>query len=263
MVKKAILVISLGLLFTVLPTGVSLSSNASAAATQPTYIAVKGDNLYRIAIRFGTTVEKLKNANNLESDLILAGQVLIIPDDSIPTPSPPSLSLQAVVAGSKLFTRAYPPTVSRGGTVRREIPSGTTASASETTGQLVDWQTVNSLFPKGGTATLQDVDTGLRFQIYRLFGTNHADCEPLTATDTAIMKKIYGGHWSWNRRAVLLLINGQVIAASMNGMPHGSEEIMDNNFPGQFCLHFLNSRTHGTNRVDPDHQAMVRKAAGL
>jgi LysM repeat protein len=260
MVKKAIMVISLGLVFTVLPTSASLSSNASAAAIQPTYTAVKGDNLYRIAIRFGTTVEKLKTANSLESDLILAGQVLIIPGDSIPTPS---LSLQAVAAGSKLFTRAYTPMLSRGGTVNREIPSGATAGASETTGQMIDWQTVNSLFPKGSTATLQDIETGLRFQIYRLFGTNHADCEPLTAADTAIMKKIYGGHWSWNRRAVLLLINGQAIAASMNGMPHGSEEILDNNFPGQFCLHFLNSRTHGTNRIDPDHQAMVRKAAGL
>ena len=33
---------------------------------------------------------------------------------------------------------------------------------------------------------------------------------------------------------------------SMYGVPHGKQTILDNNFPGQFCLHFYNSKTSGT-----------------
>ena len=57
-----------------------------------------------------------------------------------------------------------------------------------------------------------------------------------------------------------LVIGGKNIAASMNGMPHGGESISNNSFVGHFCIHFTNSRTHGTNRVDPDHQAAVKTA---
>ena len=73
------------------------------------------------------------------------------------------------------------------------------------------------------------------------------------------MKKIYG-HWSWKRRPVLVKYNGHVYAASMNGMPHGTCSITNNNFDGHFCIHFYNSRTHETNRVDEDHQSCVLRA---
>ena len=38
----------------------------------------------------------------------------------------------------------------------------------------------------------------------------------------------------------------------MYGIPHNYEgdRIPDNNYNGQFCVHFVNSRTHSTNRVD-------------
>ena len=76
------------------------------------------------------------------------------------------------------------------------------------------------------------------------------------------MYQIYGGEWSWKRHAIYVTLeNGVSLAGSMNGMPHGSGSISDNNFDGHFCVHFLNSRTHGTDRVDPDHQAAVAKAA--
>ena len=31
---------------------------------------------------------------------------------------------------------------------------------------------------------------------------------------------------------------------------------------GQVCIHFLNSRTHGSNIKDPDHQRCIRIAGG-
>ncbi|MCL4439546.1 MAG: glycosyl hydrolase, partial [Firmicutes bacterium] len=89
-----------------------------------------------------------------------------------------------------------------------------------------------------------------------------ADNEPLTTADTAVMKEIFGGEWSWDRRAVLVYVDGQVIAGSMAGMPHSIKTIYDNDFPGHFDLHFLNSRTHFDNSIDPEHQKMVQKAAG-
>ncbi len=114
----------------------------------------------------------------------------------------------------------------------------------------------------GGTCvyTIKDVSTGKMFQARRRFGSNHLDSEPLTASDTAIMKSIYGGEWSWNRRAILVLYNGHVYAASMNGMPHGTWSITNNNFDGHFCIHFYNSRTHETNNVDAAHQNCVARA---
>jgi hypothetical protein len=96
--------------------------------------------------------------------------------------------------------------------------------------------------------------------VKRWAGANHIDAEPLTAADTATMKSIYGGSWSWNRRAILVKYNGHVYAASMNGMPHGTTTISSNNFNGHFCIHFYNSRTHETNRVDANHQNAVARA---
>ena len=46
----------------------------------------------------------------------------------------------------------------------------------------------------------------------------------------------------------------------MNGMPHGGQKITTNNFNGQFCIHFLNSRTHGGDRVNDDMQARIMEA---
>ena len=42
--------------------------------------------------------------------------------------------------------------------------------------------------------------------------------------------------------------------------PHGESAIDGNGYPGHLCVHFLNSRTHGTDRVDEDHQKMILKA---
>ncbi|SHG86363.1 Putative peptidoglycan binding domain-containing protein [Thermosyntropha lipolytica DSM 11003] len=188
-----------------------------------TYTVRAGDTLYKISLKYGTSVNAVKQANNLKSDMIYPGQVLLIPSSGTTTPS-------------------------RGGIRYPEA---------------ADWWTdVQYVFTRGSIATVTDVDTGISYQVRRKGGTNHADCEPLTKADTAKMKQIYGGQWSWARRAVIVSVNGRVFAASQNGMPHGLYDIYDNNFDGHFCIHFKNSRTHGTNRVDEAHQAAVMKAAG-
>jgi len=127
---------------------------------------------------------------------------------------------------------------------------------------LEDWWSgvIDSTIKRKATFTVTDVKTGKSFKAARYGGSNHLDAEPLTAEDEAIMEEIFNHTWTWNARAIWLTYNGVTYAAAMNGMPHGSCNIRDNNFDGMFCIHFLNSRTHGGNAVNPDMQARVQEA---
>lgn len=130
------------------------------------------------------------------------------------------------------------------------------------TAKEMDWwkSDIQKIFAKGVTATITDVATGLSWKEQRRGGKNHADVQPISASDTAKLKKAYGGTWSWARRPIFVTINGINYAASMNGMPHGGDSISGNNFDGHHCIHFTNSRTHGTDRVDENHQKAIKKA---
>lgn len=129
--------------------------------------------------------------------------------------------------------------------------------------ETLDWfkDDVTRVIPKNARFTIKDVSTGKTFEAVRWSGSNHIDAEPRTASDTKTMKAIYGGSWSWRRRPILIMYNGHVYAASMNGMPHGTQTISGNNFEGHFCIHFKNSKTHETKRVDSEHQNAVDRAA--
>lgn len=127
--------------------------------------------------------------------------------------------------------------------------------------ELLTWSKVDKLFNIYTTALVTDVDTGKSFTVYRIGGYYHADSEPYTKYDTAVMKEIYGGKWSWDRKAVIVQIDGRRIAASINGMPHGGQDNYQNGFGGHFCIHFLDSKLHHSGVKDSEHQAMVKKAA--
>lgn len=127
--------------------------------------------------------------------------------------------------------------------------------------QLLDWQMADAQLPKYSKFTVMDVETGKYFQVQRRAGSQHADVQPLTVEDTKIMKKIYNGHWSWKRRAIIIMTGDQWLAASMHGMPHGAGAL-SNDFPGHFCIHFLGSTTHKTDKMDLSHKLMIYKAAG-
>ena len=150
--------------------------------------------------------------------------------------------------------------------------------------ELLDWWTAaNKVFARGSTAKVIDVRTGKSFYIKRTYGGNHADCETLTKEDTKIMKEIWGG-FSWSRRPVIVEIKGRYLAASMAAMPHAGldnkptnatvsgrsggygrgtnlDAVKNNGMDGHFDIHFKNSRTHGTNKVDSAHQKAIKEAA--
>ncbi|ESU30176.1 hypothetical protein G3A_23275 [Bacillus sp. 17376] len=127
--------------------------------------------------------------------------------------------------------------------------------------KMTQWEEVNEILPRYTKFTVVDLETGLEFQVQRRAGSNHADVQPLTPKDTAIMKKIYNGKWSWKRRAIIVISEDEKIAASMHGMPHGGGALK-NNFPGHFCIHFYGSTTHRTNFMDLSHKLMILKSAG-
>ena len=93
-----------------------------------THVVSPGENLYRIALRYGTTISKLAEANGIVNpNLILVGQVLVIPDAAGTTPvpttpttpgptptPPPTTNVHIVARGENLYRIAlrYGTTVS-------------------------------------------------------------------------------------------------------------------------------------------------------
>lgn len=91
-----------------LPTPTPVPPVATAAPAQPSggtvYVVQAGDTLFSIAVRFGTTVEAIRQANNLTGDTIYVGQNLVIPGGGVPAVGTPTVYI--VQAGDTLFSIA-------------------------------------------------------------------------------------------------------------------------------------------------------------
>ncbi|MBC7346416.1 MAG: LysM peptidoglycan-binding domain-containing protein, partial [Clostridia bacterium] len=248
-----------------------------------------GDTLSLLARRFGTSVERLQQDNGLASPLLLEGQLLQVPR-ARPAPGDRSTDserviLYRVVAGDTLSGLALRFRTSVAAIERTNrlhsltlmpgqplyIPAGSSEPVAVEGprgeqrpgyGELLEWEWARWVYNVGCEASIIDFYTGNRFRVRHLGGSNHADSEPLTPADTAVMKQLFGGRWSWSKRPVLLEVEGRLLAASIAGMPHGVESIFDNDFGGHFDVYFLNSRSHNTNSLDPQHQQNVLIAAG-
>ena len=124
---------------------------------------------------------------------------------------------------------------------------------------LLDWFKGGSdWLNKGAKFTVTDVRTGKSFRARRFGGWYHADSEPITKEDTAVMKSLEG--FSWNRRPIWVTYNGKTVAASMHTMPHMANPTKSNGFDGHFCIHLLNSKVHANSKACPRHQACVQEA---
>jgi len=81
----------------VIPGTTAAPSNSSSGSV---HVVQRGENLYRIALHYGTTVQALTLANNLSStSLIYTGQRLAIPGGGSGSTAPPSSSVSAPTAG--------------------------------------------------------------------------------------------------------------------------------------------------------------------
>ena len=139
--------------------------------------------------------------------------------------------------------------------------------------EKIDWWTggINTLWARGMNVKVTDVKTGITFWAHRWAGGNHVDAEPLTAADTRRICKIYGVSTAqeiadknlWQRRPLWVTIGTRTFCASMYGVPHNypdGDTISNNDYKGQFCIHFTNSKTHTSNRVDPLHAEAIQYA---
>lgn len=148
------------------------------------------------------------------------------------------------------------------------------------------WKDIRNklLFPED-EILIKDFETGVEFKVIAIAGTNHMDVEALSYDDAQIIQNLWGGY-SWERRPVIAYLDGQAVAASLNGMPHAGrddkpytdyvsnrsggfgygynyDKVKGNDFEGVICLHFKNSLLHKNSARDGKHQAAVKKAAGI
>ena len=138
--------------------------------------------------------------------------------------------------------------------------------------EKIDWWTggINELWAKGANYKIYDVKTGIIWWAHRWSGGYHADIEPLTAEDTARLCRIYGVNSAeeiesrnlYQRRPCLVTIDNRTFACSLYGIPHNpdGDTIADNDMTGQICLHFTNSWTHGSKKMDADHAKAIQSA---
>ena len=159
------------------------------------------------------------------------------------------------------------------GTVEPGTNTGSNLSMAIYPAEKIDWYTggIQQLWPKGANYKVYDVKTGIVWWAHRWSGGNHVDAEPLTAADTARLCKIYGVSSAdqiasknlWQRRPMLVTIGTRTFACSLYGIPHNypqGDTISNNNFKGQLCIHFTNSKTHTSNKVDTYHTEAIQYA---
>ncbi|MGN1201356.1 MAG: hypothetical protein ACI4R8_03780 [Candidatus Caccovivens sp.] len=106
------------------------------------------------------------------------------------------------------------------------------------------WEDILHILPQ--TFEIVDLESEEILQATTLGGRNHADIK--------LNQSIYKP--SWERHPVLVkLTESAYLPASLSAYPHG--------YDSHFCLHFIGSKTHGTQKVDSTHQNCIKKAQKL
>ncbi len=148
------------------------------------------------------------------------------------------------VAGVSTLNKLYAMSGS-GSTGGTENPGGssggqTTTAPNAASVRNVNWYTgIRPKYKAGTVMQIYDFATGYTWQCVMMSNGAHADSQPRTADDTAIMYKAFGNKNTWTPKAVWITMpDGQTYIASMHNVPHLSGSIKDNNFDGHLCIHF-------------------------
>ena len=150
--------------------------------------------------------------------------------------------------------------------------SSATTTYNDTFYDLNNWFTdkarMNALgLKRDARCKMTDLRTGKSLNIYIQSTGNHADVEPLTAADTTTLCEIYGvssaDKIGWEARPILITVDKYQFICSIYGEAHGAEVIKDNNYSGQFCLHFTGSKTHNSGETLDRHKKAIAEAATI
>ena len=249
----------------------SAASSVTAYINKTTYVYAKpSTSSARVRVARGTKVEVLAvrsswaRVKRAKYTAYIQTRYLSKKPPATPTPRPtatprPTPRPTVTPKPTPLPTGTAAPTATAAPTVT-SAPTGVVTPSWRRQVERVEWFNGGSkIVKRGGYAYIYDIDTGLTLRIKRKGGTNHMDVEPASKKDTATLKKIAGGTFSWKSHAVVLIAKGHYVAVAINTMPHGEYTIKDNDFPGQFCLHMVGSRTHETNRINPEHQKSIER----
>ncbi|MBP3940930.1 MAG: peptidoglycan-binding protein [Christensenellaceae bacterium] len=129
-------------------------------------------------------------------------------------------------------------------------------------GWLSSWAKLDPLFPVGTTIKIIDFNTSISFYVTRTGGTNHADVEIASSADKEKFLKCFKGY-TWEKRAFVAEISGELYAASLFGMPNANDVIPGNDMEGSLCLYFNNSKSDIGTAADAEHNQNIERAAGL
>ncbi len=129
-------------------------------------------------------------------------------------------------------------------------------------GAAVSWNEVKELLSEGSAYTFTDFNTGSTFSMSLVSINAHAEMECVTPADTQVFLSSFGGAFNYSKRPVVMHVGERLIAASMQGQPHGQDTVSGNDMDGHVCVYFSESLSHVGALPDVEHMNQVRKAAG-
>lgn len=133
----------------------------------------------------------------------------------------------------------------------------------EKDGILNDWSSVKEKLKKGSSYKVIDCNTGESFNMIFTGGENHAEMEIASMNDLVAFKYICGDEYNFLKRPVIVEIDGERVAASVQCWPHGRDSISENGMSGHVCVFFKGSLSHVGMLPDVEHNANVFAAAGF
>lgn len=168
------------------------------------------------------------------------------------------------ITGEVVWDTIFLPGAKRAGVsteVVRVYGPGQTEPVTEF-GEKAEWQTVKEELKIGYDFEIIDVNTSNSFKARRTGGENHAEIEPVTEADYEVYKTIFGGGYTWEKRAVIVVNGESRYAASLFGMPNANEVVANNGIEGSLDLYFSGSTSDFGGTYDVEHKNNILKAAG-
>ena len=117
-------------------------------------------------------------------------------------------------------------------------------------GQVSDWAEIGEKFAVGDSARVTDFNTLNTYMVRRVGGRGHADVKP-EGEGAQTMLRCFGGAYTWEKRSVLVEIDGVKYAGSIFGSP---------NAQGAFGLYFNGSVSDVGGVMDVEHNERIYEA---
>ena len=113
------------------------------------------------------------------------------------------------------------------------------------------WKIIDSLLASDYPYEIVDLNSGQTFNIVRIGGKNHADILPLNKTDQEVISSVQ----TENKKFIPALVRitpNTYLPAAFCPYAHG--------YKNHYCLHFIGSKTTGTNMENQNAQSCVNYA---